>query len=264
MNNLIPQLLDLAQALGIGLRQATMLLVLLTFTLLMLFFAWRARRGATVALRPIRAYDALRGLVGRALETDRSFHLSMGTAGLGSRATAETIAGLTILEHLAQHTGFSYVAPYVTVADPTLLPAAQDVVRRGHARQGHPRPLDLSRVRYISSDPIAYASGVMNFLLHEKLAGNVLVGAFGHEFLLMSEVGAARDLEQVGGAVAPDTLALAVASTEHALLGEEVFGAGAYLSARAGHLGSLRAQDWLRWGIALVVLGGVLARTFRP
>jgi hypothetical protein len=238
-----------------------MLFVLLVFTLLFLCFAWLARRGITVPLRPIEAYETLRGMLGRALETDRSLHISMGTAGLGGRSTAETIAGLTILEHLAEHTGFSYVAPFVTVSDPTLLPAAQDVIRRGHARHGPLQPVDLSRVRYISSDPVAYASGVAEILMHENLAGNIMVGALGHEFLLMSEVGTFQGLEQVGGVVAPETLALAVPSTDYTLLGEEIFAAGAYLAARASHLGSLRAQDWLRWAIVLVIIGGVVART---
>ncbi len=255
------QLLDLAASVGIGLREGLMLAVLLVFTALFLLFAWLARRGITVPLRPIQAYEALRGMLGRALETGRSLHISMGTAGLGRRSTAETIAGLTILEHLAEHTGYSYVSPFVTVSDPTLLPAAQDVVRRGHEQHGPLQSVDLGRVRYISSDPVAYASGVAEILMHENLAGNIMVGAFGHEFLLMGEVGGFQGLEQVGGAVAPETLSLAVPSTDHTLLGEEIFAAGAYLARRMGHLGSLRAQDWLRWGIALIIIGGVVGRT---
>jgi hypothetical protein len=41
-------------------------------------------------------------------------------------------------------------------------------------------------------------------------------------------------------------------------MGEEIYAAGAYLQRRPAHIGSLAAQDMLRWLVALFILGGIV------
>jgi hypothetical protein len=43
------------------------------------------------------------------------------------------------------------------------------------------------------------------------------------------------------------------------LLGEEIYAAGAYLQKRSSHIGSLLAQDTMRWIVMIVILGGIVA-----
>ncbi|MFQ6059206.1 MAG: DUF6754 domain-containing protein [Anaerolineae bacterium] len=241
-----------------GTEEEVMLVLLLAFLPLLLFFTFRAKAGHRVTLRPIPGYALLKELLARALETGQSLHLSMGTAGVGGAATAETLAGLAVLEHLADQPAVGYVSPLVTVAHPTLLPVAQDVMRRGHEGHGHAEGYDPTRIRLIAPQPVAYAAGVMDILEHEDLAANVMIGSFGDEFLLMGETGAKKGVTQIAGAVDPRTLPFIFASVDHTLLGEEIFAAGAYLSARAAHMGSLRAQDWMRWIIVAAIIGGVV------
>ena len=325
---------DLLYNTRMGTREEIMLVLLLTFLPLLFFFTFRARAGRSVPLRPIPGYALLKELLGRALETGQSLHLSMGTAGIGGRTTAETLAGLMVLEHLVDQAAVGHVSPLITVADPTLLPVAQDVVRRGRngtlSAPGKPAgqdtgeaptvststalsrssvegstdasaelpnqaprekrdetppstgaglqqsqgvsdsiaekrgPLethDPARVRLIAPQPVAYAAGVMDLLEREDLAANVMIGSFGDEFLLMGEMGAKKRLTQIGGAVDPRTLPFIFASMDHALLGEEIFAAGAYLSGRPAHIGSLRTQDWIRWLIVAAIVGGVAWKT---
>jgi hypothetical protein len=54
--------------------------------------------------------------------------------------------------------------------------------------------------------------------------------------------------------------AVLFANTQDALIGEELFAAGAYLGAGASHLASLTLQDILRWFIILALLGGAAAK----
>jgi hypothetical protein len=252
---------DLLYNTRMGTQEEIMLVLLLIFLPLLFFFTFRARAGHPGTLRPIPGYALLKKLLGRALETGQSLHLSMGTAGVGKPATAETLAGLMVLEYLVKQPAVGHVSPLVTVADPTLLPVAQDVMRHAYQARGTPEKHDPTHVRFIAPQPMAYAAGVMGLLEGENLAANVMIGSFGDEFLLMGEPGARKGLTQVGGAVDPQALPFIFASTDHALLGEEIFAAGAYLSDRAAHIGSLRAQDWIRWLLVAAIICGVVWKT---
>jgi hypothetical protein len=46
------------------------------------------------------------------------------------------------------------------------------------------------------------------------------------------------------------------AGSQDALIGEELFAAGAYLGAESSHAASLTVQDILRWLVILALLGG--------
>jgi hypothetical protein len=257
----VSQALAQLQAVGLGPTQMSILAALLVGTLTLLFFTWRAWRGHLPELRPIAGFDALAGLIGRALEAGQTLHLSLGTGGVGSASTPESLAALAVLEHLTEHGGLGYVAPTVTVADGSLLPLAQGTLRRGYARYAPLEAPQPVRVRYLASDPVAYAAAAADVVWRENLAANVAVGAFGEEYLWLGEAGARRGVTQVAGATDPRVLPFVVTTSDQPLIGEELFAAGAYLSRRAAHLGSLRAQDWARWLIAVGLIGAVVART---
>jgi hypothetical protein len=119
------------------------------------------------------------------------------------------------------------------------------------------------QVRLIAPQPAAYAAGVMNILDSDEVDGTVLVGKFGDEYLLMGETAARHRMAHIGGASDPNTLPFIYASAQETLLGEEIYAAGAYLKHIPAHVGSLVAQDTMRWVVALVMLGGVLIATLQ-
>lgn len=254
-------LLNVLEASGIEPLAALMLVVLLAFLSFLLFADRRMRLGIRPALRPLPGFALLDGFVGQAVETGRTLHVSMGTKGIGGASTADTMAGLTALERLAEQAVATGLKLVVTVSDPSLLPIAQDTLRRAYERQGYPQGYDPLQVRYIAPDAIAYAAGVMGILEREDVVANAMIGGFGDEFLLMGENGARRGVQQVGGASSPETLPFVYVSMDEALLGEEIYAGGAYLSSKPSHLGSLLAQDWLRSAIILAIILGVLIRT---
>lgn len=233
---------------------------LISFLPLMLYATSRVRAGHGVNLRPLAGFGALRGLSARAAESGQALHVSLGVSGISGEDTAATLASLTVLDYLAEQGATFDSPPIVTVADPTLLPAAQDVLRHAHARQGDVESYDPKQVRLISPDPTAYAAGVMDVLGHEPLAANIMIGNFGDEYLLMGEVGTQKGISQIGGATNPQTLPLVFASADQVLIGEEIFAGGAYLASLPAHIGSLVAQDVMRLlGVVAIVLL-VLAR----
>lgn len=238
-----------------------MLIVPLIFLPLMFFFAVRVKAGHRLPLRPIPGFEALKGLLGQSAETGQALHVSLGVEGIANRTAADTLAGLTVLEYLARQAAASDTPPIVTVADPSLLLAAQDVLRHAYLKHGDIERYDPSHVRFIAPEPVAYAAGVMGILGREEVTANVMVGSFGDEYLLMGETGAKKELNQIVGASDPQTLPFVFASTDQPLIGEEMYAAGAYLASLPTHVGSLIAQDWIRVLIVLAIVIGVIYNT---
>ncbi len=230
-------------------------LVLLLLTLPVLFFLTsRVRAGKAGQLRALPGMAELPALIGRAAETGQPLHVSVGVAGVGGSTTAETWAGLTLLEQLADQAAACDTPLIVTVADATVLPLAQSILWRAYVRSGNPGGYDPTKVRLIAPDPMAYAAGVAGLLEREPLAANVMVGSFGDEYLLMGETGARRGLRQIVGTADPRTLPQVYASADETLIGEEMFASGAYTARLPIQVGSLFTEDWARWAVIAAIL----------
>jgi hypothetical protein len=234
--------------------------VLLGFPILLLWFTLR-RRSHAPALRPIAAWEALRGLIGRATEEGKQVHLSLGRSGVGAEQTPVVSAALDVQRHLADEGAAINTQPVVTVADPMLMLTAQGVVHRAFRRQARTDQYDSTRVQLIAPDPTAYAVGAGDQIEAPETAANVMVGHLGDEYLLLGEPGAQRELLQVAGSDALNTQALMPGTADHVLLGEELFSAGAYLSRRPALLASLQVQDTLRVLAVVAILVGVLVKS---
>lgn len=236
--------------------------ILLVFFLLiwpvLFYLTLRVKAGKAGELRKLPGIPEISQSIGQSAETGRPLHVSVGVAGVGGVATAETWAGLSLLSQIADRAVACDAPLIVTVADPTVLPVAQDIVRRAYARRGNPEGFDPTRVRFIAPVPMAYAAGVMGLLDRQPLMANVMVGAFGDEYLLMGETGARRQIPQVVGTTDPQTLPLVYASADQTLIGEEIFAAGAYTRRLPIQIGSLLTEDWARWAvIAGIVIAAV-------
>jgi hypothetical protein len=240
-------------------NQAAVVLLLLILPILF-FLMSRVRAGKAGAIRRLPGMDELPDLVGRSAETGQPLHVSVGVEGLGGSATAETWAGLTLLAQLANEAAASDTPLVVTVSDPTVLPVAQDLLQRAYLRHGNPDGYSPTQVQFIAPEPMAYAAGVMGMLTRDRLAGNIMVGSFGDEYLLMGEMGARQGIRQIVGTADPRTLPLVYASADETLIGEEMFAGGAYTSREPIQIASLLATDWMRWLVIVMILGWAVAK----
>lgn len=233
--------------------------VFLLFTFLLRAFV-RSRRG--IPLRPLSGYLAIPRLQGRSVETGQGLHISLGVSGVGGADTAATLAGLAVLETLTDEAVASDSPPTVTVADPTALILAQDALRRAYVRQHNASAYDPRSVRFAAASPIPYAAAVMDVLAHDETAVNIMIGAFGAEAALIVEEGARQNVTQIVGAPDVGTLPLLYPSTDHLLVGEEMFVAGAYVGPDTAHLSSLMTQDLFRWIVVAIILGVAVLNLF--
>ncbi len=238
--------------------QVTLVLIGVTGLFLLLTFLLRAfvrsRRG--IPLRPLSGYLAVPRLQSRSIETGQGLHISLGTSGVGGADTAATLAGLAVLETLTDEAVASDSPPIVTVSDPTTLVLAQDALRRAYVRQHNPSAYDPRSVRFVAASPVPYAAGVMDILAHDEMAVNIMIGAYGAEAALIVEAGARQNVTQIVGTSDAGSLPLLYPSTDHLLVGEEMFVAGAYVGPSTTHLSSLMTQDIFRWIVVAAILAG--------
>lgn len=89
-----------------------------------------------------------------------------------------------------------------------------------------------------------------------------MVGHLDDEYLLLGEPGARRDIVQVAGSDALSAQPFVLATSDRALLGEELYAAGAYLSREPAQVASLYVQDVLRGLAVVAIVIGILLKTF--
>jgi hypothetical protein len=208
----------------------------------------RIQAGQQVGLRPVRGFQSLTGQVGRAVESGRRVHFSLGRAALNSAASPTSLAALAALDYLARDGCASDVPPIVTVGDGTLLPAAQDQLRGAYSRAGRAGDFSNTMAEFVApeSSPMSYAAGVSYTVQHSNVGSNLLMGHFGPEIGVILEAAGRENTDQIVGSDDPTALAVGAAMSDDLLIGEELFAAGAYLTGSPSQIASLQLQDILR------------------
>jgi hypothetical protein len=204
-------------------------------------------------LRPMPALDFLKEAFQKAIESGRPLHVSPGTGTVGEKDTAETLAGLGLLEY-AQRQGGLYGIPVTsTFFHPTAMLSGYDFKRKFGPAGG--------RIYFIAPERGIYAAGAVEVLKNERPILNLALGPFGYEFVLLSEAAESQGIDQVAGATDPSVLPFVYSSTEHSLIGEEVFAAKAYLAKEPQALAGVIAQDVMRFILIIGITVGVILKT---
>ena len=237
------------------------LLITVVGAILLHWLRFQVSSGRSVGLRPLPGYIALKKQSGRAVESGRGAHFSLGRASLVSKASPASIAALTALDYLTEDGCASDVPPLTTSGDGTLMLAAQDSLRGAFNSAGRPGEYKPSLARFLAGSEFAeaYAAGASDVVNSEKLGSNLLLGRFGPEVAIIAEAGERKQLQQVIGSDDPTAMALAVTATDKVLLGEELFVAGAYLQGDPAQVASLQLQDVMR---VIAIVGILLAAIF--
>jgi hypothetical protein len=233
--------------------------------LLVIFYLLVRRRGArNVGLREVEALKSLPGMVGAAVETGKRLHLSLGSGALGQSDTATTLAGLNTAGQIATVAVVSDKAPVVTSTDGATALLAEDVVRTMYRDQNAADRYtgDVARVAGVS--PVSFSAALSTLVNEEAVSGTVLVGPVGPEAALLAEAGRRAGATTLAGTDNVSAQAALFAAADQALIGEDVYAAGAYLGRDTGHVASLQTQDIVRGLLIAVIVFGALLATFAP
>lgn len=225
-------------------------------------FCIRQAKIRTPSIRKLAALEAIDDAIGRAIETARPIHFTVGW-GWGGLYTADgpqIIAGLSVLSRVAEQVAKMNGRLIATFPQPEVIPIAEETVRQAYASQNRPDLYKDDTVRFVSPLQYSYVSGVIGLLLRERPAANILIGPYWSEALMFAEVGNTVGAIQIAGTAKSAQIPFFVAACDYCLIGEEIFAAGAYVSKDPTQLGTIVAQDWSRLiMIGLILLGSVLA-----
>ncbi len=231
------------------------LILIVAFSASVLLYTHWARQGKTLFLRKIPGLDAVEEAVGRATEMGRPVLFVPGIAELDE---IETIAGISILGRVAKITAQYETPLMVPVRYPLVLAAGQEVVEQSYIEMGKGDNYDEDIVRYVAGEQFAFTANVNGYMMRERPATNIYMGAFFAESLLLAETGNAAGSIQIAGTARPEQLPFFIAACDYTLMGEELYAASAYLSHDPVMLGGLKGQDFIKMLIAILIILGVI------
>jgi hypothetical protein len=228
-------------------------LVLGTAVLIVVFSTF-ARKGLS-KLRSIPAFSRLYRTLGLSVEDGTRLLVSLGATSLLTRYGASALAGLELLRDATQKTSVSDRPPVAVAGEATLAFLAQDTLQSGFRAAGAGELYQPTSGRLAGMTAFSSMAGTIPILSDEHVSVAGLVGHFGLEAAVLADVAERSRAVLVGGSDEPAVQAALYASASEALLGEEVYAGAAYLGDRAAHVGSLAAQDVLRWLLIVGMLG---------
>ena len=235
-------------------RINALILVFVFSAAILLYTRW-ARQGKPLFLRKIPGLDAVEEAVGRATEMGRPVLFIPGIAELDE---IETIAGISILGRVAKITAQYETPLMVPVRYPLVLAAGQEVVEQAYVEMGKKDHYDKDTVRYVAGEQFAFTANVAGYMMRERPATNIYMGAFFAESLLLAETGNAAGSIQIAGTARPEQLPFFIAACDYTLMGEELYAASAYLSHEPVMLGGLKGQDFVKMLIIIGIIIGVI------
>lgn len=228
----------------------TILVLLVVFTVNLI-----VRRRKATALRPISGFTLLPKAAAASIESRRPLHLSFGGAALGSESTPLALAASDFFYHATRASTLSDAPPILTASDTTAIPLALDTLRRAYASRGMLSSYQPVKVRWYAPGgrSLAFTAALMAMQREEQVMANFFSGSFGTEIALTLDAAQRDQRSTVVGSDQLEGQAVAYAMADHALLGDELFAASAYLGQDYSSINRSISVDVLRWLLVFAV-----------
>lgn len=228
-----------------------------------LFFGFMAvsRRGRVLYLRKIPGVAAIEEAVGRATEMGRPV---LYVPGIDRIDEIQTLASMVILGHVARTVAQYEADIIVPTRDSIVLSVCEETVRESYTAAGHPDAYKPDNVRYLSDEQFAYTAGVDGIMMREKPAANIYLGSFYAESLILAETGYASGAIQVAGTAQLPQLPFFITACDFTIIGEEFYAVSAYLSRDPKVLSSIKAADYFKIIVIVLLIVGILLAGFAP
>lgn len=229
---------------------------LVVFSAILLLALSLIKQKSPPKLRAITAITRLYRAIGLSVEDGTRLFIHLGPNSLLTPHSAAPFAGLGMLRHLTERTSLSDRPPIAAAGESALALLAQDTLEAGYEAAGAGEYYQSTSGRVTGLTPFSAAAGAMPIIRDEDVSASVLIGHFGIESVLMAEAAERQNTFLLGASDEPAAQAALYASAPEALIGEELYSAGAYLGAPQSHAASLTVQDILRWLIIIALLAG--------
>ena len=241
-------------------EQLPTLIASLIFGLLVFTMITIAKKGKNLYIRPIAGLEEIDNAIGRATEMGKPV---LFVPGIGYIEDIATLAALSILSHVARKAAEYDTRVMVPVADYIVLPVAMETVKESHISAGRPDTFNRDDIFYIAGDQFAFVAGVNGIMIRNKTVVNFFLGVFFAEALIMTETGNSQGAVQIAGSDSVTQIPFFITTCDYTLIGEELYGASAYLARDPMFLGTLKAQDYTKFLILVFIVGGTILSTLR-
>ena len=231
----------------------------LIFSITIYYYIDRARSGDEIYLRTIPGLKAIEEAVGRATEMGKSVLFVPGISDLDQ---VETITGLNILGHVAEHTAKYETSLNVPVSKSIVMEAGREVCKEAYLRAGRPDLYYDDMVHYVTEEQFAYTAGVTGIMERDKPAACFYLGKFYAESLILAEAGNSIGALQIAGTGSYSQIPFFVTACDYTLIGEEFFVASAYLSKKPELVGSIKGQDIVKLLVMIAIALTVVLNGF--
>ncbi|MCU0607069.1 MAG: hypothetical protein MUF78_06545 [Candidatus Edwardsbacteria bacterium] len=225
----------------------------LLFTLIVVYFINGAKSGRHLFIRRIAGLTAVEEAIGRATEMGKPILFCPGMDGVTS---ISTLAALNILGQVAKKAAEYDTPLLVPNRDPIVYTVAEEIVKEAYTEIGRPDAYNRDSVFYLTDNQMGYTSGVNGIMTREKPATNFFMGYFYAESLVLAETGATTGAIQIAGTDSVTQLPFFITACDYTLMGEELYAASAYLGKQPMLIGTLKAQDWSKALVGLLLLAG--------
>lgn len=234
---------------------------LLIFACFFFVFLHASRRGRMLYLRRLPGIDAIEEAVGRATEMGRPV---LFIPGIDDIDEIQTLAGIAVLSHVARMTAEYESEIIVPTRRAIVLSVCEETVKQSYSAAGHPDAYKPDNLVYLSDEQFAFTAGVDGIMMRKKPAANLYLGCFYAESLILAETGYANGAIQVAGTAMIPQLPFFITACDYTLIAEEFYAASAYLSKDPKVLSSIKASDYFKVIVILLLGLGVALATFRP
>ena len=231
----------------------------LIFSITIYYYIDRARSGEEIYLRTIPGLKAIEEAVGRATEMGKSVLFVTGISDLDQ---VETITGLNILGHVAEHTAKYETSLNVPVSKSIVMEAGREVCKEAYLRAGRPDLYYDDMVHYVTEEQFAYTAGITGIMERDKPAACFYLGKFYAESLILAEAGNSIGAIQIAGTGSYTQIPFFVTACDYTLIGEEFFVASAYLSKKPELVGSIKGQDIVKLLVMIAIALTVVLNGF--
>jgi hypothetical protein len=207
-------------------------------------------------IRRIPAIDAIDEAISRATEMGRPVHVSSGMPQIVGSGDPMTMAGMSIVSHVAKVCARQDTRVIATAYKPEQNVMQMDVVRAAYVAEGKAANFNPNDCLFL--DGRAYEAGVMGLIQDENCAANINVGYLrGGVALTFMPYAFKGDVIQIGGSATVTNIPHLAALCDYLLISEDIFAAEAYLTREKNKLNALFAQDVYKF----IILGFVVIAT---
>lgn len=216
----------------------------------------RTTKGYPHFIRRIPGVDAIEGAVGRCAELGKPVVFTTALTDVGP----VLYACLGVLHSVAKKVAQYKLKLFVPQFTPEAMALVEDTVRGAYREAGRSSSFDPESIKFLSNEQFAFASGYMGMMHREQAGAAFMFGAFAAEALVLAEAGQQVGARQVAASVSPEQVPFFICTCDYTLIGEELFGASAYLSREPVQVATLAAQDRFKVVfVTLIVIGSLLA-----